>query len=86
GLKVEAETKGFKPGDEIEWMPFLQGAIYFGDKDQIKSIMAQITQPFVASQACTTYDAMQQGGYYSDKASMDANRDLVCHSVEKINE
>ncbi|MBA3074290.1 MAG: hypothetical protein FP831_11875 [Anaerolineae bacterium] len=78
GFKSEAETKGYKPGDEIEWMPFLQGAIYFSDTDQIKVIMSQITQPFVASQACTTYEAMQKGGYYSSQTSMDENKDLVC--------
>lgn len=78
GLGSEAEANGFKPGDEIEWMPFLQGAIYYGDTDQIKSIMSQITQPFVASQACTTFNAMQQGGYYSSQTSMDAVKALVC--------
>ncbi len=78
GLKSEAEAKGYKPGDEIEWMPFLQGAIYYGETDQVKSIMSQISQPFVASQACTTFNAMQQGGYYSSQTSMDSVKELVC--------
>ncbi len=82
GLKSEAESKGFKPGDEIEWMPFLQGAIYYGDAEQITSIMSQITQPFVASQACTTFNAMQQGGYYSNRTSMDEIEGLVCPVTE----
>jgi len=81
-LKSEADANGYKPGDEIEWMPFLQGAVYYGDAEQIKSIMSQITQPFVASQACTTFNSMQQGGYYFNQTSMDASKALVCPQSE----
>jgi len=41
-------------------------------------MMAQLTQPFVASQACTTYQAMLQGGYYSSEVSMEAAKEYVC--------
>ncbi|MBA4385817.1 MAG: hypothetical protein C0410_13855 [Anaerolinea sp.] len=79
-LKTEAEQKGYSPVDQIEWMPFLQAAIYSGDAVQIKSIMAKITQPFVASQACTTYTAMYEGGYFSSASLLEANKTLVCRA------
>lgn len=77
-LESEAETKGWYPVDQIEWMPFLQSAIYNGDAALIKKITSQITQPFVLSQACTTYNAMQEGSYYKNASSMGANKALVC--------
>lgn len=83
-LKTEADQMGYAPVDQIEWMPFLQGAIYSGDSDQIKSTMDQISQPFVASQACTTFIAMQERGYYSNASLMEANKALVCPIKEGV--
>ena len=77
-LQIESEKSDFSPKDQIEWMPFLQAAFYRGNADHIKTILKKITDPVVLSQACTTYQTMQAGEYYSSAVSMDQNKALVC--------
>ncbi|MBK8780409.1 MAG: hypothetical protein IPO22_01080 [Anaerolineales bacterium] len=54
-LGKEAEAKGFSAGDSVEWMPFLQAAIYLYDRDTAIALAPKIkNNPFLAVQACET--------------------------------
>ncbi len=77
-LRVEAEYNGFKPKDQIEWMPFLQAAIYFGDSNQISSIMSEISQPFIAVQACDAFLQMYNDGIIKNLANWEYEKTMIC--------
>lgn len=53
-------TRGLKPGDPIEWMPFLQAYARAGDTAGMETIAPAITSnSFVSLQACQLFDNMQ---------------------------
>lgn len=41
-LKNQAEKKGFKPNDPVEWMPFIQAAAMLNDQETIKEMSRHI--------------------------------------------
>jgi hypothetical protein len=52
-LGTEAQNRHLAPGDPIEWMPFLQAYLKFGDEEQLKALAPVVTaDAFVAQQAC----------------------------------
>ena len=63
-LGGEAESLGFHPNDQIEWMPFLQAYAFLGDQKQVKAISTRInTEIFYQEQACFVLSSMTGDGY-----------------------
>jgi len=58
-LADEADAQGFRPGDRVEWMPFIQAAIYLGDENRLAAYASMIYEErFLRTSACQTIRAM----------------------------
>ncbi len=58
-LENEALSKGYRPNDRVEWMPFLQAAIIKNDSEKIFTYSTYINEiPFLKSVACNTFKSM----------------------------
>ncbi len=54
-LGKEAETMDFSAADPVEWMPFIQAAIYLYDREAVFELAPKIkSNSFLAAQACET--------------------------------
>jgi hypothetical protein len=52
-LGEEAQKMEFSPQDPVEWMPFIQAALYLNDLDTAYSLAPKVKRsPFLAAQAC----------------------------------
>lgn len=78
-IKTDAEKTGDKPRDEVEWMPFLQAAMFTGDKALVTSIAEEFTNnAFLKNQACALIPAMRESGFELDTSMVDLGRTLFC--------
>jgi hypothetical protein len=58
-LEKEALSKGFRPNDRTEWMPFLQAAVMKGDIEKIVIYSSYINEiPFLQYVTCMTFNSM----------------------------
>jgi hypothetical protein len=59
-LGDEAFAKGYAPGDNIEWIPFLQANAVAGDVDRLTAMASVIiVEPYIAQQVCQQIGFMQ---------------------------
>jgi hypothetical protein len=59
-LGDEAFGKGYAPGDNIEWMPFLQAYAVAGDVDRLTAMASVIiVEPYISQQICQQIGFMQ---------------------------
>ena len=63
-LGDEAQKLGLHPGDQIEWMPFLQAYALLDELKQVREIAKRInTESFYQDQACQNLEALAVHGY-----------------------
>lgn len=59
-ISEQAQSRGLRPSDPIEWMPFLQAYAQLGKTGRMTEIASPVTSdPFIAQQACSILSDMQ---------------------------
>ena len=78
-LMSQAQKNGFVPGDKVEWMPFLQAALYLNDQSLIIKIAEEIkNNKFLRDEACRLIPAMRENGYELAPSIIDLGRTSFC--------
>ena len=76
---VQAQENGYVPGDKVEWMPFLQAALYLNDQSLIIKISEEITNnKFLRDEACRLIPSMRENGFELTPSIIDLGRTSFC--------
>jgi hypothetical protein len=78
-LGEEVWAQELRPGDSIEWLPFLQAYAITGDLPHLKSVEKQARRDeFFRKQACQTLHTMHENGYPLQPQVLDEVNRLFC--------
>jgi hypothetical protein len=79
-LQHEAEKLGYRPGDIVEWMPFILADAYVGDEDTVQGLSTIIRgQPFIKQQVCHNFSNAEKMGIVYKPNIIELTQELFCY-------
>jgi len=78
-LYEQVLTNDLRPGDKVEWMPYLQAVMLLEDEHEIQLIASFISEdPFLMKGACDLLTALPENGYPLSDQIIVFSAELLC--------
>ena len=79
-LQHEADKLDFRPGDPVEWMPFILADAYVGDEKNVRGLSTIIRgEPFLKQQVCHNFNNAEKIGVIFKPDMNKLVQDLFCY-------
>jgi hypothetical protein len=79
-LQKEVDRLSYRPGDSVEWMPFILADAYVGDEEKVRGLSTIIREePFLKQQVCHNVNNAEKMGVIFKPNINDLTQKLYCN-------